>query len=168
MAPISADELKRLMLVVFDFDGVFTDNKVYVSQDGTESVRCDRGDALGLRRLREGGVAMLILSTEANPVVAARGKKLGLPVAQNCADKREWLRQRLVEEGMDPATVAFVGNDMNDLPAMELAGLAVCPADAHPAVAARARWVLSRRGGEGAVREFCEIVADAREAVPNV
>ena len=145
-------------LVVFDFDGVFTDNKVTTHQDGSESVRCDRGDSLGLGMIRAAGIDTLILTKERNPVVRARGEKLGMPVVDGCDDKRTFLEGYLAERGLDPNRVAYIGNDVNDLGPMASVGLSVAPADAYPSVRARAGIVLSAKGGDGAIREFCEIL----------
>lgn len=146
----------RLELVVFDFDGVMTDNTVLVGDDGREMVRCHRGDGWGLARLRETGLPMLVLSTEANPVVAARCAKIHLPCVQGVDDKAAALAALLAERRIDPARVAFIGNDVNDLGCLRQVGLPVAVADSHPEVLAVARLVLSERGGEGAVRAFCD------------
>lgn len=145
-------------LVVFDFDGVMTDNTVDVDQGGGESVRCHRGDGWGIARLRDRGVPMMVLSTEENPVVAARCVKLKLPCHQGVGDKAEYLRRYLGEQNLDPARVAFVGNDVNDMGCLRLVGLPVAVADSHPEVLQAAHVVLTRRGGDGAVREFCDLL----------
>lgn len=147
-----------LQLVVFDFDGVMTDNTVLVDGDGGESVRCHRGDGWGIARLREAGVAMLVLSTEEHPVVAARCGKLALECRQGVADKGAALRALAAERGIDLSSIAYVGNDVNDLVCMQAVGLPVAVADAEPSVRAAAKVVLSRPGGAGAVREFCDLV----------
>lgn len=143
-------------LVVFDFDGVMTDNRVLVREDGTEAVFCSRGDGMGLEMLRQRGVRMLVLSKEINPVVNARCAKLKLPCVQGIDDKRTYLGQYLRDHGIDAASVAYVGNDINDLPCLALVGFPVVVEDAHPDVVGAARLVLSRAGGRGAVREFCD------------
>jgi N-acylneuraminate cytidylyltransferase len=148
-----------LRLIVFDFDGVMTDNRVWTAGDGQEWVACDRADGLGIDRLRQLGFDMLVLSTETHPVVAARCRKLGLAFAQAVNDKASHLRDAIAARGIDPAQVAFVGNDVNDLECMRAAGCGVAVADAHPDVLAVADLVLSRRGGDGAVRELCDLVA---------
>jgi len=148
--------------VVTDFDGVHTDDRVYVDQDGRETVAVSRGDGMGVARLREAGVRMLILSSEINPVVAARARKLGVPVLQGQADKATALRKWLADEGLDPARVAYVGNDVNDLGCLALVGWPIAVPDAHRSVLAAARVTLTRPGGEGAVRELCERVLAAR------
>ncbi|GHV55366.1 hypothetical protein FACS1894206_09670 [Deltaproteobacteria bacterium] len=144
-------EIKAL---VMDFDGVHTDDCVYVSQRGEEMVKCSRSDGLGVALLRKAGFTMLILSTEENPVVAARAKKLGVPVIQGCAEKKNALEQWIAEQGLLPKEVAYVGNDVNDLECMNLVGWSCCPADAGEAVKAAADYVTERMGGNGAVREI--------------
>jgi YrbI family 3-deoxy-D-manno-octulosonate 8-phosphate phosphatase len=151
-------EIPAFNLVVFDFDGVFTDNHVYVDEQGRETVRCSRADGWGVARLREKNVPMLILSTEENPVVAARAAKMGIEAVQGCADKAAFLRRCAAGRGIEPETVIYVGNDLNDLPAMQLAGFPVCPADAHPDVKKIARLTLANSGGNGAVRELCDML----------
>jgi N-acylneuraminate cytidylyltransferase len=146
-------------LVVFDFDGVLTDNRVWVSSSGDEWVACNRSDGLGLERLRRLGVELFVMSTEANPVVGARCDKLGLPYQQNVSDKAGCLRELLARRGMDAAQVIYVGNDINDLACMRLVGCGVAVADAHPDVLVEADVVLTRRGGHGAVREACDRVS---------
>ncbi|GII77259.1 hypothetical protein Sru01_22410 [Sphaerisporangium rufum] len=150
--------------VVTDFDGVHTDDLVYVDSDGREMVAVSRSDGLGVAMLRRSGIKILVLSTERNPVVAARARKLGVPVLQGLSAKVTALRDWLGIEGLDPARVAYVGNDLNDLGCMEMVGWPVAVPDAHPRVRAAARVVLSHRGGAGAVRELCDRVLAARPA----
>lgn len=150
--------------LVTDFDGVHTDDRALVDADGTEHVRVSRRDGLGVARLRSAGVPQLILSTEANPVVTARATKLKIEVQQNVDDKASALQAWLAERRLDPARVAYVGNDVNDLAAMGLVGWPVAVADADPDVLAAARIVLSGAGGQGAVREACERVLASQSA----
>jgi 3-deoxy-D-manno-octulosonate 8-phosphate phosphatase (KDO 8-P phosphatase) len=155
-------ELAALRFAVFDFDGVFTDNRVWTNERGEESVACWRGDALGLRRLDEVGVDYLILSTEANEAVSARARKIQATCLQGVADKVPVLREELAGRGVSFAETAYVGNDVNDAGCLELVGLPVVPADAWPEVLPLARIVLERRGGYGCVREFCDAVWQAK------
>ncbi|MBI3088227.1 MAG: acylneuraminate cytidylyltransferase [Candidatus Omnitrophica bacterium] len=150
--------------VIFDFDGVFTDNRVLVQQDGTESVLCDRGDGLGLSRLKATGLTVAVLSTERNPVVGVRCAKLGVPCYQGVEDKARTLQAMLQEHGLRRERVVFVGNDVNDAACMRQAGCAIAVADAHPEVRAAAHLVLQRPGGRGAVREVCDLICDALNA----
>ena len=148
-------------LVVFDFDGVFTDNFVYVDEEGREMVRCSRADSLGVTHLKTAGFRMLIVSTETNPVVSQRAAKLGLPAHQGCGDKACFLETYLHEEKINPGRVVYIGNDINDLNAMSLVGFPVCPADADERVKAMAALVLHNSGGRGAVRELSELLLAA-------
>ncbi len=144
--------------IIFDFDGVFTDNKVWTDQDGSESVLCDRRDGLGLDMMRKQGYPMFILSTETNPVVKARGRKLKLEVISSCDNKADFLRSYFAEHSINPKNVIYVGNDINDLEAMQLVGYPVAPHDAHPEILRIAALVLRSDGGNGAVRELCETI----------
>ncbi|HEU0304994.1 MAG TPA: HAD hydrolase family protein [Gaiellaceae bacterium] len=165
LAP-SADTLSSIRLAVFDFDGVFTDNHVWVDGNGGEMVRCCRADGLGLRRLREAGVDALIVSMEVAPVVGVRARKLGLECLQGIEEKLDALREQAAARGVGLDETAYVGNDLNDVSCLEAVGLPVVPADAWPEALEVARWVLTRRGGEGCVREFCDAVWAARVGVP--
>ena len=148
--------IRKIKLVVFDFDGVMTDNAVYVSQEGVELVRCWRSDGLGLQALAAIGIDLLVISTEQNPVVSMRCAKLKLPCIQAVADKGERLAQILVERKLDWRQVAYIGNDINDSACLLRVGLPVVVGDAHPDVLPLAKWQTSARGGYGAVREFCD------------
>jgi YrbI family 3-deoxy-D-manno-octulosonate 8-phosphate phosphatase len=151
--------------VVTDFDGVHTDDRAYVDSEGREIVAVSRSDGMGVALLRRSGVKLLVLSTEQNPVVAARARKLGVPVLQGLNAKQTALRDWLAIEGLDPERVAYVGNDLNDLGCMALVGWPIAVPDAHPRVRAAARVVLTRAGGAGAVRELCDRVLAARPDV---
>ena len=148
----------KVALVVFDFDGVMTDDRVWVDQDGRESVAAHRGDGMGIALLRKAGIPAVVLSTEPNPVVAARCKKLQLPVQQDLKDKANALRKLLAERQVNPAQAVYLGNDINDLPCFPLVGCAVVVADAHPTARAAADLVLEHNGGHGAVRELIDMI----------
>ena len=145
-------------LIVFDFDGVFTDNTVYVDENGVESVRCSRADGLGLSMLRKRNVNMCILSTEKNPVVTARAHKLGITAFQGCEDKKKFLATYLLDKGLNPERVIYMGDDINDYEAMLIAGFRVCPNNAHMEIKKIVDIVLSKVGGHGAVRELCDLL----------
>jgi len=149
-------------LLVLDFDGVMTDDRVYVNQHGEETVAAHRGDGMGISRLKKAGVEVIILSKEKNPVVAARGKKLEIEVYQGIDEKGKKLAEIINEKGVSSHQVVYVGNDINDLPCFPLVGLAVAVADAHPAVKEEAGMILSKKGGFGAVREICDLLAEKR------
>lgn len=157
--------LRAVKLVVFDFDGVFTDNTVYVSEDGVETVRCWRGDGLGLAKLKQAGIATAIVSTETNPVVTARSRKLAMRCLQGCDDKLAAVRALADEHGLTLGDVAFVGNDVNDLACLQAVGLPIVVQDAHPDVIGAAAYRTTARGGRGAVREVCDAIVAARQRV---
>lgn len=148
--------------VVTDFDGVHTDDTALVGADGAEHVRVSRSDGMGIARLRRAGIPVLILSTETHPVVSARAAKLQVEVLQGIDDKARALSAWAEGHGIALERIAYLGNDVNDLPAMELVGWPVAVADARPEARAAARRVLTRRGGDGAVRELAEIVLRGR------
>jgi YrbI family 3-deoxy-D-manno-octulosonate 8-phosphate phosphatase len=140
--------------VVLDFDGTQTDDRVWIDADGHETVVVHRGDGMGIARLRTAGVPVLVLSSETNPVVSARARKLGVPVIQGTLSKDVELRKWYEAEGIDPGRILYAGNDVNDLPCFELVGWPVAVADAHDIVRERARAVTTSRGGHGVVREI--------------
>lgn len=156
--PVAPPALAGIEAVVFDFDGVMTDDRATVDSAGVESVTVSRRDGLGIARLRAAGYQLLILSTEENPVVARRAEKLRIPCIHGSADKAAALAAWLADAGVDPAVCAYVGNDINDLGAFAVAGVAVAPADAHPRALEAADLVLSARGGRGAVRELADLL----------
>ena len=160
----SPDLLRRIRTVILDFDGVMTDNRVIVHQDGNEAVLCSRSDGMGLQQLLAEGITALVLSTEANPVVQARCMKLDIPFFQNLGgDKVRAFREYLTENQLNADNVLYLGNDINDLECMELAGLSVAVSDAHPSVLRAADWVLTVGGGRGAVREVTDRIIQARQ-----
>jgi YrbI family 3-deoxy-D-manno-octulosonate 8-phosphate phosphatase len=144
--------------LVFDFDGVFTDNRVIVFEDGREAVQCDRGDGWGLACARRLNLPMAVFSTEKNPVVAARCRKLDLECHQGLSHKWTALQAWMAAHRFDPARVVYVGNDTNDLECMAGVGCPVAVADACSAVKAAAKIVLAAPGGHGAVRELLELL----------
>jgi YrbI family 3-deoxy-D-manno-octulosonate 8-phosphate phosphatase len=155
---VTLEELiRRTRLVAFDFDGVFTDNTVYVSEDGSETVRCSRGDGLGLRKLERLGIETVIISTESNPVVSTRARKLAIRCLQDCHDKRATLTGVARELGLAMDQIAFVGNDINDLPCLTCVGFPIVVQDAHEDVVPLARYRTRTLGGFGAVREVCDL-----------
>ncbi|MDT0573856.1 N-acylneuraminate cytidylyltransferase [Streptomyces sp. DSM 3412] len=140
--------------VVLDFDGTQTDDRVLIDSDGREFVSVHRGDGLGIAALRRSGLKMLILSTEQNPVVAARARKLQIPVLHGIDRKDLALKQWCEEQGIAPERVLYVGNDVNDLPCFALVGWPVAVGSAHDVVRGAARAVTTVPGGEGAIREI--------------
>jgi 3-deoxy-D-manno-octulosonate 8-phosphate phosphatase (KDO 8-P phosphatase) len=150
--------LKKIDAFVFDFDGVLTDNRVYVDQDGKESVCCNRSDGLAFEALRKLKLPTFILSTEPNPVVAARAKKLQIPVLHGIKDKRKALLELCSQNKFDVKSIFYTGNDLNDYYVMKDCGYSACPFDSHPSIKEISDFLLSCRGGEGVVREILETI----------
>jgi len=148
-----------IKMLVMDFDGVLTDNRVWVDENGHESVAANRSDSLGLENLRkQTAIEVLVISRETNPVVSARCKKLSIPVIQSVLNKDQALIELMHSKSIEPKSVIFMGNDTNDLPAFNVVGFSVAPVDAHPDVLRQADLVLSEKGGKGAVRELCDLI----------
>jgi N-acylneuraminate cytidylyltransferase len=151
-------------LIVFDFDGVMTDNCALIDEDGHEQVVVNRSDGMGISLLRQQtNLSMLVLSTETNTTVAARCNKLGLPFIQGIKDKAGTLKKWLIDHYIDPNHVIYVGNDVNDMPCFSVVGCAIAPADAHPFVREKADLVLQCKGGKGAVREICDLLLSLKK-----
>ena len=149
--------LSKIRAIAFDFDGVFTDNRVYVMQNGDEAVVCDRSDGMGISMLRNAGIPMVIISSEKNPVVSVRGEKLQIEVIHGVDDKLSLLEEWTNGIGLSLSDVSFVGNDINDVECLRAAGLGVVVADAYPVAGEVADIQLNRDGGRGAVREFADM-----------
>jgi 3-deoxy-D-manno-octulosonate 8-phosphate phosphatase (KDO 8-P phosphatase) len=154
------DRLMAIRLIVFDFDGVFTDNAVWVLEDGKEAVRCSRSDGIGLQQLTRIGIAYLIISTETNPVVSARSKKLKIRCIQGCHKKIETLKEVASEYKIEFSQIAFVGNDINDLECLKSVGMPIIVKDSHKDVMKHAAYITNCKGGHGAVREICDLMKD--------
>jgi YrbI family 3-deoxy-D-manno-octulosonate 8-phosphate phosphatase len=159
--PGITETIHKIRLVAFDFDGVFTDNMVYVMQNGSEAVRCFRSDGIGLKKLKLAGIETVIISTEANPVVSARAAKLKIRCFQNCENKRKILESLARDLDVTLEEVAFVGNDINDLECLTCVGLPIVVQDAHADVIPLAAYRTRAPGGRGAVREICDLFEQA-------
>ncbi len=146
--------LQAIHAVVTDFDGVLTDNKVLVDENGREAVVCSRGDGWGIDLLKKAGYQVACISTETNPVVAARCRKLGIPYWQGQTDKLSALTSFLAAHNLPPEACLYVGNDTNDAACLRYAGVAVVPQDAAPEVKPLADWVTIVTGGNGVLREI--------------
>lgn len=163
----------RARAVVTDFDGVHTDDSLRLDSHGVESVVVSRSDGLGIGRLREAGIPVLVLSTETNPVVRARAEKLGVDAVTGCTDKIAALTAWARDLDIPLADVAYLGNDVNDVECLRAVGWPVVPAGAHSAARVAAPYVLRRRGGDGAVRELADrVLADPHDRItqdhPNI
>lgn len=158
-------KLKAVKLLAFDFDGVMTNGKVRVDQNGIESVECSRKDGLGIDLLKKYNILVYVISKETNPVVARRCEKLQIPYRQAVMDsegKREILARITEEINLSPEQVAFMGDDLNDVGALEFAGVALTVSDGHPKVKRICDYITAVAGGQHAVREVTELILKAK------
>ena len=155
---IKSISLDNIEAFVFDFDGVMTNNLVYLDQNGTEWVSCSRADGLAFDVLRKLQKSAYILSTEKNAVVTARANKLQITALQGVDDKVKGIKELAVREGFDLENILYVGNDLNDYSVMQLCGFTACPSDSHEAIKSISTIVLRTKGGCGVVRELLEDV----------
>jgi 3-deoxy-D-manno-octulosonate 8-phosphate phosphatase (KDO 8-P phosphatase) len=150
--------LEDIDAFIFDFDGVLTNNLVHLDQNGKESVSCSRADGLAFDVLRKLDKPAFILSTENNPVVTMRAKKLKVPVVQGVDDKVEAIKKLVNKNNYNLKNIVYVGNDLNDYLVMQLCGYSACPADSHSKIKSVSSIILSTNGGDGIVRELLEEV----------
>ena len=150
----------KIKLVVYDFDGVMTDNKVYIDQNGSEIVQVNRADGLAVAEIKKLGIEQIILSTEVNPVVAQRAMKLQIPYFQGIDNKKDSLIDYCKINDIDIRQVAYVGNDINDKDAMEIVGFTFCPGDAHETIKEISDHVFKRNGGDGVIRELLDLIKE--------
>ena len=150
----------KIKLIVYDFDGVMTDNKVYVDQDGKETVQVNRGDGLGISEIKKLGIEQIIISTEKNPVIMKRSEKLGIGCMQGIENKKAALIDYCENNNFDLQNVAYVGNDINDKEGMEIAGTTYCPSDAHKSIQIISDYILNTKGGDGVVREILDLITN--------
>jgi N-acylneuraminate cytidylyltransferase len=153
--------LSKIKALVMDFDGVHTDDKVIVFHDGKEAVICSRSDGLGLEMLNKAELKLLIISKERNKIIKKRAEKLRVPYLNAIENKETALNKWLKENSLKWHEIAYIGNDVNDVTCMYKAGISFCPRDGHnKAKSAASGLLLSHKGGDGAIREVCDILID--------
>lgn len=158
-------KLRQIKLLALDFDGVMTNNKLLVDENGKESVVCSRSDGLGLEMLKKAlRIEVIVLSKEKNKIVAARCKKLKLEVAHGLDDKLTAFENEVKKRKLSFDDVCFVGNDVNDIECIKRAGVGIAIADSYPCVLKVADLVTTKRGGDGAVREICDWILNLRDS----
>lgn len=166
--PLKLDEettalFSQIKFIAFDFDGVFTDNNVYINQDGTEMVKCSRYDGIGLMNLENTGIQKIVISSETNPLVKIRCQKLDIDCFFSVANKIDLLTELITSRRLDLSQVAYMGNDINDLDCLSSVGLPIVVKDCHPCLIKTAKYVTQTLGGYGAVREVCDLLTKRTE-----
>jgi len=149
-------DISKIKLFALDFDGVLTDNKVFLNENGEEFVSCSRGDGIAFDALRKFNIQAIILSTEKNRVVSARAKKLQIEAIQGIENKKDKLQEIISKNQLEKDEVVFIGNDINDINAMSLCGITFCPSDSHQLVKEVVKIILESKGGDNVMREVLE------------
>lgn len=158
-----SEKLKKVVLLVLDVDGVLTDGKIIIDDLGNESKNFHVRDGHGLRLLMRGGVDVMLLTGRTSEVVKRRAEELGIrDVYQGAKDKAQVLGEILDKKGLSRECIAYVGDDVVDIPVFRMAGFSAAVADAPGYVRAQADYVTKRDGGDGAVREICEMILNAQ------
>lgn len=150
--------IKKIDLIVYDFDGVMTDNSLLMDQDGKEYVRVSRADGLAVSEIKKMFLKQIILSTEKNPIVKKRAEKLGIDCLQGINNKKKTLSTFAERQNINLEKTIYVGNDINDLEAMLLVGTKVCPSDSHHEILNISDFVLNKKGGQGVIREILDML----------
>ncbi len=162
--PDSARErAARIRLAAFDVDGTLTDGRLWYTEDGHELKVFHAHDGHGLKRLLANGIEVALITARVSRPVLLRAEELGIDhVYQGQSDKRACLAELQQALGLDAAQTAFTGDDLSDVPAMQVSGLAVAVANAHPQVVPHTHWQTRRQGGDGAAREVCDMILAAQ------
>jgi YrbI family 3-deoxy-D-manno-octulosonate 8-phosphate phosphatase len=161
------EKLRSLRLIGFDFDGIFTDAKVILSEDGVEHVVCSRRDGLGINELQRLGIKLVVISKEPNKIVATRCAKLKIECAHGVDHKLSLFKKILDREKIKPECAAFMGDDFNDLECMRYAGVSLTVADAYHLNKKVSHYITQRNGGHHAIREVADLIVEAREGKRN-
>ncbi|MBY4676764.1 KdsC family phosphatase [Marinobacterium arenosum] len=156
-------KLANIKLAVFDVDGILTNGQLLFLPDGQEVKQFNTLDGLGIKLLQQAGIETAIITGRRSPQVELRAKALGITyLQQGREDKLTALQELWQRSGHDAEVTAYIGDDLPDLAAIRAAAFGACVPNGHPLVQQKADWVSSRRGGEGAGREFCELILDAQ------
>lgn len=160
------ERLNKMKILALDFDGVLTDGYVYVNQQGEETVRCSRKDSLGTNMLQVIGIYVVVISKEINPIVEIRCKKMKVDCyhgVQDGKDKLSILKCYALERTISLNEVVYIGDDVNDIECLQAVGVSVIVADGHPDCKAIADYITKQKGGEGAVREVCDLILESKK-----
>jgi 3-deoxy-D-manno-octulosonate 8-phosphate phosphatase (KDO 8-P phosphatase) len=163
------EKARRIRLVIFDVDGVLTDGSLFLGDDGQEYKAFNSRDGHGIKMLQQSGIEIGIITGRSSEVVRLRMQSLGIKhVYQGQLDKRPAYQELRDKLGLSDAEIAYVGDDVVDLPIMRLVGLAIAVNDAHPFVTQHAHWLTPHAGGRGAARDVCELLMDAQGHLQRV
>ncbi len=166
---VSRKILQCIRLFATDVDGVLTDAGMYYAESGDEWKKFNTRDGMGLKLLQKAGIVTAIVTQERTKLVARRAEKLAIPeLHQGVLDKLSLVREMAARHGLTLSQVAYIGDDVNDLETLKEVGFSATPADGMPQVAAAVDYVCQKKGGEGAVREICEMILAAQSSKSKV
>lgn len=151
-------DFSKISLVISDFDGVMTDGKVEISEQGFESVTCSRLDGVGVKLLKKNGIDVIILSSEANKTVQHRAKKLNITAYTNVLDKLDFIKNLQSKKSISSDEIFYIGDEINDLVVMKNLTHTACPKDANSEIKTLAKYQLKSKGGDGVIREVSELI----------
>ena len=157
---LSMNKLQEIKLIVYDFDGVMTDNRVFIDENGKESVVVNRSDGLAVSLIKKMNIQQVIISTEKNPIVSFRAKKLNIDVYYGVNDKALVLNKYCKEKEVSLENVIYIGNDLNDLEVMKIVGLPIAPFDAYAEIKEISKYILKTKGGFGVIRELYNLILE--------
>ena len=157
---LSMNKVQEIKLIVYDFDGVMTDNRVFIDENGKESVAVNRSDGLAVSLIKKMDIQQIIISTEKNPIVSFRAKKLNIDVYYGVNDKALVLSKYCKEKEISLENVIYIGNDLNDLEVMKVVGLPIAPLDAYAEIKEISKYILKTKGGFGVVRELYNLILE--------
>lgn len=145
-------------LIIYDFDGVMTNNTVIIDQNGNESIIVNRSDGLAISEIKKYNIKQIIISTEKNPIVQRRAEKLNIPCINAVENKKTVVEYYINDLNIDKNKVIYVGNDINDLESMQFVGLPVAPLDAHESIKKICKFITKSKGGDGVIRDLLDIL----------
>ncbi len=153
-------DFKLIECIMYDFDGVMTNNKCLVDQNGVESVVVNRSDGYAVARIQEMGIKQVIISTEKNSVAEQRAEKLAIPIIYGVNDKGREILKYCKTNGIQASRTLFIGNDLNDISAFKVVGVKGAPADAEEEILELADWISTKKGGDGVIRELYKMIME--------
>ncbi len=156
----------RIRLACFDVDGTLTDGRLFLDGEGREQKAFHVQDGQGLVLLKRAGIDVAFITARGGTVAVARGRELGVQVFTGVKDKLSKVKELATGQGIGLDEVAFMGDDLPDVPPFRAVGLAIAPADAHPWTAQHAHWRTRREGGQGAAREACDLLLGTQGHAP--
>ena len=157
---VSNSKLSKIKLIISDFDGVFTDNNVLICENGIEYVRCSRFDGIGISKLKNHNIKLIVISSEINDVVLKRCEKLNIEGYNNVKNKGDFIQKNIINDKLKKENILYIGNDENDISALDFCGISIGVKDSHDCYLSYVEYIINKNGGDGAIRYICDIIDD--------